>query len=88
MRKILVGATLGVAMGLLAGTAAEAGSQAPKKAANAPKEAKAQNPAKVSTFQLHGVRWYRGLAASKTDRQAAKRPVLWLRVLGDPTGKT
>ena len=86
MRKILVGAALGAAMGLLVSTA-EAGSEAPKRAPKAPQSSKAQS-AKVKTFDLHGVRWYRGLDASRTHKKAAQRPVLWLRVLGDPTGKT
>ena len=83
MRKRLFGATLGVAvLGLLA-SPAWAGSQAPEA-----KPAKTKKAAKGKTFQLHGVRWYRGLDASRAHPKASQMPVIWLRVLGDPTGNT
>lgn len=87
MRKILVGAALGAALALVAPTA-EAGSQAPATKKQVPKTSKRASAKRGKTFDLHGMRWYHGLDAAGAHRKAAKRPILWMRVLGDATGKT
>lgn len=81
MRRILTRAALGVAVVGLLVSPAWAGSKAPGKPAKTA-------PKKAPTFDLHGVRWHLGLDGAQPRGKAAERPIVWMRVLGDPKGNT